>query len=85
VADKVIGKAAAMICEHAGIKELSTKLISEKAVNVLKNTSIIFEYEKLVPYIKNRDQTGMCPIEKLSLEATNIDELLLKISKIIGC
>jgi hypothetical protein len=83
VADKVIGKAAAMICEHAGIKELSTKLISERALNVLESTSIIYEYEKLVPYIKNRDQSGMCPIETLSLEAADIDELLLKISKFL--
>ncbi len=80
VADKVIGKAAAMICKHAGIKELSTKLISKEAVNVLKNTSIVYEYDKLVPYIKNRDQSGMCPVETLSIETNNIDDLLLKIS-----
>lgn len=83
VADKVIGKAAAMIYEHADIKELSTNLISEKAVDVLKNTSIVYEYEKSVPYIKNRDRSGMCPIETLSLEVNNINELLLKISNFL--
>lgn len=83
VADKVIGKAAAMIYKHADIKELSTKLISERAVDVLKNTSIVYDYEKLVPYIKNRDQSGLCPIETLSLQTDNIDELLLKISNFL--
>ena len=82
-ADKVIGKAAAMIYAYAGIKELSTNLISEKAVDVLKNTTIVYEYEKLVSYIKNRDRSGMCPIETLSLEVNNIDELLLKISNFL--
>lgn len=80
VADKVIGKAAAMICEYAGIKELSTKLISEGAINVLKKTSIIYEYEQSVSYIKNRDQSGMCPVETLSLKTNNIDVLLKEIS-----
>ncbi len=83
VADKVIGKAAAMICEYAGIKELSTKLISENAIDVLENTSIIYNYEKSVPYIKNRDQSGMCPVETLSLRINNIDELLMEISKFL--
>lgn len=83
VADKVIGKAAAMICEYAGIKELSTKLISENAIDVLENTSIIYNYEKSVPYIKNRDHSGMCPVETLSLRINNIDELLMEISKFL--
>lgn len=84
VADKVIGKAAAMIYEHAAIKELSTKLISENAISVLGNTSIIYEYEKSVPYIKNRDQSGMCPVETLSLKVNNIDDLLIEISNFLA-
>lgn len=79
-ADRVVGKAAAMIYGHAGIKELSTGLISEKALDVLKNTPIVHEYDKLVPFIKNRDRSGMCPIEELSFEAADIDDMLLKIS-----
>ncbi|NLA12837.1 MAG: DUF1893 domain-containing protein, partial [Tissierellia bacterium] len=57
-ADKVVGKAAAIIYKHADIKELSTKLISQNAVDILKNTSIVYEYQKLVSYIKNREQSG---------------------------
>ena len=66
------------------IKELSTKLISENAINVLENTSIIYEYEKSVPYIKNRDQSGMCPVETLSLKVNNIDDLLVEISSFLA-
>jgi hypothetical protein len=83
VADKVVGKAAAMICDYAGIKELSTKLISENAINALENTYIIYNYEKCVPYIKNRDQSGMCPVETLSLKVNNIDELLIGVSNFL--
>jgi len=76
VADRVTGKAAAMLCEHAGIKQLKTRLISDNAINVLKETNILYEYDEHAPYIKNRDKTGMCPVETLSMKVENIDELL---------
>ena len=47
-ADRVVGRAAAMIYKHAGIKELSTGLISEKALDVLKNTSIVYWVAKIL-------------------------------------
>lgn len=76
VADRVTGKAAAMICAYAGIKQLKTKLISDNAINVLKETNIIYEYDERTSFIENRDRTGMCPVETLSLKAGSIDELL---------
>lgn len=82
-ADRVVGKAAAMIYEHAGVNELSTMLISESAINVLKKTTIIYEYEKAVPFIENRHRSGMCPVESLSQKTDNIDELLAEISSFL--
>ena len=76
VADKVIGKAAAMLCVNAGITQVYTKLISEKAIEVLKESNIEPHYDLAVPFIKNRDNTGLCPVETLSLEAENIEDLL---------
>jgi len=83
VADRVTGKAAAMLCVYAEIKELHTKVLSENAVDALLSSSVIYEYEKSTPYIKNRDKTGMCPIETLSLKHNNIQELLASISNFL--
>jgi len=83
VADRVIGKAAAMLCEYACIKELYTKLISENAINVLEKTSIQVNYDEMTPYIKNRDKTGMCPVESLSQKVNNVDDLLEGISSFL--
>jgi len=83
VADRVTGKAAAMLCEYAGIKQLKTKLISENAINYLKETNIIYEFDQQTPYIKNRDKSGMCPIETLSLKTDNIEILLEDISRFL--
>lgn len=83
VADRVTGRAAAMLCTYAGIKQLKTKLISDNAINVLKETNIIYEYDECSPFIENRDRTGMCPVETLSLKANDINELLKGISEFL--
>lgn len=83
VADKVTGRAAAMLCAHGKINALKTGLISENALNVLKETSIIYEYDERTPFIENRDRNGMCPVEALSLKSNNIEELLQGISEFL--
>lgn len=83
VADRVTGKAAAMICANGSVKELNTKVISDNAINVLKETNIEFKYDIHTPYIKNRDKSGMCPVETLSLNTDNIDDLLIGIEKFL--
>ncbi|NMB11357.1 MAG: DUF1893 domain-containing protein [Firmicutes bacterium] len=77
LADRVIGKAAAMLCSLAQVKSVYAELISSKAMEALNEAGIDLEYNKTCPYILNRSQDGMCPIEKL---AASIDdgELLLK-------
>jgi hypothetical protein len=71
LADKVIGKAAAMFCQLAKVDSVYADLISDKAIEVLKQTGIDLEYNNTCPYILNQSQDGMCPVEKL---ATNIDD-----------
>lgn len=76
VADKVIGKAAAMILLNGGIKNLYAELISESAINILKASDINVEYTKKVPLILNREGNDMCPIEKLSSNTEDISKLI---------
>lgn len=83
VADRVTGKAAAMICAEIGINELHTKIISDNAINVLEATDIVFNYDESTPFIKNRDKTGMCPVETLSLKTGNMDELITGIESFL--
>lgn len=74
VADKVIGKAAAMLLNAYGVKNIRTPLASEKAVEYLKGKSMIFEYESTAEYIINRDGTDMCPMEKTVLNINDEKE-----------
>lgn len=83
VADRVIGKAAAMLCRQSNIKELHTRLISESAFKVLDEGNIKYTYKVSSPYIKNRDKTDMCPVEKLSQETHDSTLLLEKIESFL--
>lgn len=74
IADKVIGKAAALLLMYGRIRALYTKVISSHALNVLKDSGIEVVYDKLVPYVINRDGTDMCPMEKLVLQIGGPEE-----------
>ncbi len=73
VADKVIGKVAASILAVAGVKEIYADIISEFAIPVLEKNNIKYEFKNKVEYIKNKDNTGMCPMENKYKDETDIN------------
>ena len=86
VADTVIGKAAATLCIHAGVRSIHADMISEAAIPILRSRGIIFEFEFSVPVIHNRQKDGPCPFERLlgsdgggNIENESIDDDLRKI------
>lgn len=62
-ADKVVGKAAAFLYQLMEIDAVYAQIISQPAAQVLKSCGIQLEYHTLVPAIRNRDNTGLCPME----------------------
>lgn len=61
--DKVVGKAAAFLYVLLGVKEVYALVMSEPAREVLIKNGIKTEFETLVPAIRNRIDTGFCPME----------------------
>ena len=80
-ADKVVGKAAAMIYVLLGIKELHAYVISSLAVEFLRAHNVSVRYDKLVPMIRNRTDTGFCPMEQATKDINEPNEALLAIRK----
>lgn len=62
-ADKVVGKAAAFLYCLLGVTALHAGVISQPALAVLENAGITVRYDTLVPAIRNRTNTGFCPME----------------------
>ncbi len=79
VADKVIGKAAALLMVYAGVKEVYTPTISKPAVDVFENYNVKISYDKIVDRIINRKGDGLCPMETLCLEIDDPEEAFVKI------
>ena len=81
VADKVIGKLAASIMAKAGVKEIYAIKLSKIAIPVLEENNIKYEYEELIDYVKNKDKTGMCPMELKFKDEKDINKIYNEIVK----
>lgn len=82
VADKVIGKAAALLMALGEIKEVHTLIISEPAIKVFEKYNILCYYDKKVDRIVNRTGDGLCPMETLCLDVDDPQEAFDRITSL---
>ena len=74
VADKVIGKAAALLMVKGGVKKVYGEVISAAAEGVFESHRLPYSYKTKVPYIINRVGDGMCPMENAVKDIADPDE-----------
>ena len=72
-ADKVVGRATAYLYVLLKVKEVFAQIISQPAVDVLREHGIHVTYDKLVPNIINRKGDGICPFEAAVMEIRDAD------------
>lgn len=75
-ADKIVGKAAALLFVLGGLKEVYAPVMSEAALDVFSRHRIHAEYQTLVQGIMNRSGTGPCPMERAVSNLENPEEAL---------
>lgn len=63
-ADKIVGKAAALLYAYMGIQELYAGVLSESGLAVLREYGIAVQFGTLAERIINRAGTGICPMEE---------------------
>jgi predicted RNA methylase len=68
VADRVAGKALALLCVYSGIREVYAEVLSEKAQALFKENEIACQWEQLVENVLDLSKTGVCPFEKTAAE-----------------
>jgi len=81
VADKVVGKAAALLCAFSRVKSVFALTLSIEGRKTLEESGIIYEFENLVPKILDKSGKDMCPFEKFSLSIENPKEAYFKLKK----
>jgi hypothetical protein len=71
VADRVVGKAIAMLYVHAGVKATYATTLSKMAKQVLEEAAIFVEWTNLTENILNLERTDLCPFEKAVVRIRN--------------
>jgi hypothetical protein len=64
VADRVVGKAIALLCVYAGAREVYAEVLSRKAQAVLEENGIPCQWKELVDTILDLNRSNICPFEK---------------------
>lgn len=78
-ADRIVGKAAAMLYALTGVKAVFAQVLSEQGRTVLKRYGIVYEYGTLTENIINRAGTGLCPMEEAVKDIDDLKEALAAI------
>jgi hypothetical protein len=71
VADRVTGKAIALLCVYAKVKAVYAIILSEGAKSVFEKYATHHEWKELVENILDVKKAGICPFEKLAKEISN--------------
>ncbi|MBS7615681.1 DUF1893 domain-containing protein [Candidatus Bathyarchaeota archaeon] len=78
VADKIVGKAIALLCIYAKVKAVYALTMSKEAEHALKECGVYFERDKLVNEILDASGKEMCPFEKIALTIVDPNEAYRK-------
>jgi uncharacterized linocin/CFP29 family protein len=84
VADRIVGRAAALLCVYCGVKAVYAVILSDGGKRVLKENDVALEFENLVPSILNRQKTGTCPFEKIVSTISDGEEAYEKLKSCIS-
>lgn len=79
VADRIVGRAAAMLCAYSKVASVFAVTISEEGIKVLKDNKVLCRFENRVPNILNHEGTDICPFEKLVIGFTKPEEAYKKL------
>ena len=65
VADKIVGKAVALLCVHFKVGAVYADTLSRPAKAIFEKCSLHFEYDRLVENVLDPERTSLCPFERL--------------------
>jgi len=65
VGDRILGKASALLCAYAKVAGVYTPQATKTAIAVLLRANIPGQTDEMIPCIKNKDGSDICPFEKM--------------------
>ena len=83
VADRVAGKAVALLCVYAGISDVYAGVLSRKAKAVFEEYGISCEWKELVDNILDLNRNGVCPFEKAAADISDPEQAYAAFKKLL--
>jgi hypothetical protein len=83
VADKIVGRAAAMLCVYSEVKSVFAITITEGALKLLTKNRVAHKFEKYVRKLMNSQGTDVCPFEKAIRDIDDPKEALKILRSIV--
>ncbi len=83
-ADKIVGKAAALLYCLLGVRQVYGTVVSLSAVKVLRKNGIEVFWDTLAENILNRNKSGLCPLEAATASIDDPEEALPTILQTIA-
>jgi translation elongation factor EF-Ts len=87
IADRVAGKAVALLCVYIKAKAVYSDVLSKQAKMVLDENGVKSKWESLVENILNSDRSALCPFEKAAKSISDPVEayaVFVKLQKALG-
>lgn len=81
VADKVVGKASAYLYTILKVDFVYAAVVTQKALDVFAEYGIEVEFGTVVEQIRNRTNTGMCPMEEATQNVNTPEQVLEAVTK----
>ena len=73
-ADRIVGKAAALLYALLGVDSVYAPVMSVAGYDILRINGIEVDFDTLEKEIRNRTNTGICPMEEAVREITDPSE-----------
>lgn len=70
-ADRIVGRAIALLCLYAGVCSIYALTLSREGKEVLEQSGIYYAWERMVDNILSPDGMDVCPFEKASRGINN--------------
>jgi hypothetical protein len=71
LADRVAGKALALLCVYAGIHEVYAEVLSKKAQTLFGENKVVCQWKQLVDNVLDLNKIGVCPFEKAAADISD--------------
>jgi hypothetical protein len=79
VADKVVGRAVALLCVGSGVRAVFASVLSMGAREIFEQKGIHCEWVEIVDRILRADKKDVCPFEKLAAEISEPGEAYVRL------